>query len=216
MHSRLEEYLQTVEQNLQHLPAYERQNELNEIRMHLDSLVQANTELGDTEEEAVTETLAQFGRAQTLGKDLTLVHQSAGKPTFQDLAAAAAFNYVGGSVAMLAVSRLVILPLAYDGVPTFFWMVRSLLTMFCIDWLTGAVMPRGAVKGAFYARLLGAVLSLVFTLGLQPTTMPMVSVWSIGGSLAISSLIQIGLAVVGAKSGAQWRVRRDKKLRLAG
>ncbi|MCW3055892.1 MAG: hypothetical protein JWN14_5062 [Chthonomonadales bacterium] len=216
MHSRLEQYLQTVEQNLHALPAEERHNELNEIRLHMESLVEANRELGSTEEEAVTQTLAQFGRAQNIGKDLTSVHHRGGTPQFGTLAGALAFNYFGGAVASLLMSRLFMLALTPEGTPTALWLVRGLLTTLCVGWLTGAVLPRYAVKGTLYAHLLGAGVSALASLLLPLPIMSMVSALSFWGSLLLSTLIGTSLAMFGAKLGARWRSTRVQKMRLAG
>ena len=216
MHSRLEQYLQTVEQNLHALPAEERHNELNEIRLHMESLVEANRELGSTEEEAVTQTLAQFGRAQNVGKDLTSAHQWGGKPQFGTLGGAIAFNYIGGAVAGLLVSRLFVLALAPGAVPTVFWLVRGLLTTLCVGWLTGAVLPRHAVKGTLYAHFLGASFSTLATLFLLPPGMSTISTISFWASQIISTIIGTSIAMGGAKLGVHWRRKYVQKMRLAG
>jgi len=216
MHSRLEQYLQTVEQNLRSLPAEERHNELNEIRLHMESLVEANRELGSTEEEAVTQTLAQFGRAQHIGKDLSSAHQWGGKPQFGTLAGAIAFNYFVGAVASLLVSRFFLLAYTPSGVPTVFWLVRGLLTTFCVGCLTGAVLPRHAVKGTLCAHLMGASVSALASLLLPLPAMSPISAVSFWGSILLSTLIGTSLAMFGAKLGAQWRSTRVKKMRIAG
>jgi uncharacterized membrane protein len=214
MHSRLEQYLQTLEQNLHALPAEERNNEINEIRLHMESLVEANRELGSTEEEAVTQTLAQFGRAQNVGKELTSVHQWGRNPQFGSLAGAIAFNFFIGNEASLLVSRLVMLPLTPSGVPTVFWLIRGLLTTLCVGWLTGAVLPRHAVKGTLYAHLLGAALcTTALLLGTLPA-MSRISLLSFWGSQLISTIIGTSIAMGGAKLGARWRSTRVQKMRM--
>ena len=155
MHSQLEQYLKTVEQNLHALPAEERDNELNEIRSHIESLVEAHREIGNTEEEAVARTLAQFGRAQKLGKDLTQAHQSGGKPQLLLLAGAVTFNYIGGMLAGMATSSLFRMPLTLSLSLIALWYLRGMVTTFSVGWLTGALVPRQAVKGTLGAHLLG-------------------------------------------------------------
>lgn len=215
MHSRLEQYLQTVEQNLNALPAEKRQNEISEIRLHMESLVEANKELGSTEEEAVTHTLAQFGRARTVGKDLNRVHQSADKSPLRTLAGAVAFNYFSGMLASLLVSRLFLLTLTPDGTPTALWLVRGMLTTLCVGWLTGAVVPRHAVKCTFFAHLLGAGLSFVLMLFLPAGVVPLPPLLSLSVSLLLSTVLGTSLAMFGAKLGAQWRNTRNQTMRLA-
>lgn len=215
MHSRLEAYLQTVEVNLHALPVEERQNELHELRLHMESLLESYQELGSTEEEAVTQTLAQFGRANTLGKDLNQAHQSAGRSSIDTLAGAVAFNYLSGMAASLVISRLFILALPASGAPTAIWVVRGLLLTLCIGGMTGALMPRNAVKGTLYAHLAATGLSWLVMLCLPTHALPVSShpVFWIGQ--IINTLIGTAIAMGGAKLGASWRDRQSRKMRIA-
>lgn len=52
------------------MPPTERDEELREIRQHLDALVAGNIALGHTEDEAVSLTIHQFGRAEQVGRSL--------------------------------------------------------------------------------------------------------------------------------------------------
>jgi hypothetical protein len=217
MHSPLEPYLQTVEQNLHSLPAEERQQELAEIRLHLESLLEANRELCNTEEEAVEQTLAQFGRAQTLGKDLTYVHQSEGKPQIRMLAGAVVFNYAGGMLLGHIVHPILnfAVPLTVHPTPLWItaWIASSLMTAFCVGWLTGVVAPRHAIKGTVINHLLGMCITFVITMR-QPDIIVSNMVLSIGISLLISAIINISVAVLGTKWGVRWRTKRNQPLRL--
>ena len=215
MHSRLEQYLQTVEQHLQALPAEERHNEISEIRLHMESLLEANRELGSTEEEAVTQTLAQFGPAQTIGKELTRVHPSERKPQLRALADTVAFNYFGGMLASMVTSRLFLLPLTPSGTPTYLWLVRGMLTTLCVGWLTGAVLPRYAVRGTLYAHLLGAGFFILPTLLMQLHVLSIISALSFAAFLLINTAISTSLAMFGAKMGTLWRRKRVQPMRLA-
>jgi len=217
MHSRLEQYLQTVEQNLHALPAEERHNELNEIRLHMEALVEANRELGSTEEEAVSQALAQFGRAQTVGKELIHAHQWGGQPQWRSLVGATTFNYFGGFVATQITSGLCLLT-AHAPLMPVIWIGDSLLTTLSVGWLTGAVAPRHAVKGTLYSHLLRAVTTpFIFALFLPATirsaTLSSMSYWAM---LVASTAISTPLAMFGAKLGAQWRSTRVKKMRIVG
>jgi len=216
MHSRLEQYLQTVGQNLHALPAEERNNEINEIRLHMESLVEANRELGSTEEEAVTQTLARFGRAQNVGNDLASAHQWGDKPQFGTLAKAIAFNFFGGNVASLLISQPFMLAFTPSGVPAVFWMFRGLLTTFCVGWLTGALLPRHAIKGTLYAHLIGAsICTIDILLGTLPF-MSRISALSFWSFQFIGTVIGTAIAMGGAKLGARWRSKRVQKMRIAG
>lgn len=64
MHSLLENYLSEVARQLDSLPQTRRNEELKEMRQHLLSAVIVNREFGQSEEEAVTSALRQFGPPQ--------------------------------------------------------------------------------------------------------------------------------------------------------
>jgi hypothetical protein len=73
MNNRLEQYVDEVAHNLRSLPEEQRQEEIAEIRSHLDARVAAEMELGKTQEEAVAEALRQFGSARKVGSSLRRV-----------------------------------------------------------------------------------------------------------------------------------------------
>jgi hypothetical protein len=214
MHSQLEQYLKTVEQNLHALPAEERDNELNEIRSHIESLVEAHRELGCSETEAVSQTLAQFGHAQKLGKDLTQAHQSGGKPQLPLLAGAVTFNYIGGMLAGMATSSLFRLPLTFSLFLIALWYLRGMVTTFGVGWLTGALVPRQAVKGTLGAHLLGIGVSLLTRLLLPTKYIDPVPIMATFMLMLPASAISTAIAMFGAKWGAHWRYTHTVTMRL--
>lgn len=70
MHSLLETYLAEVAAHLSALPAKQRNEELREMRTHLENAVIVNRELGQSENEAAQNAVAQFGTPQDLGDNL--------------------------------------------------------------------------------------------------------------------------------------------------
>lgn len=70
MHSLLENYLAQVEQQLNLLPVTRRNEELREMRQHLQDAAALNRERGQTEDEAVQAALEQFGTPETLSKKI--------------------------------------------------------------------------------------------------------------------------------------------------
>ena len=70
MHSLLETYLSEVAAQLQPLPAKRRNEELREMRVHLENAVSVDRELGQTEDKAVQAAIAQFGTPKDLGENL--------------------------------------------------------------------------------------------------------------------------------------------------
>ena len=216
MHSRLEQYLQTVERNLDTLPAEERANELDEIRLHMESLVQANIELGSTEEEAVKQTLAQFGRAQTIGQDLNRAHARGDRPSFRTLVGVIAFNYFVGVLASMTMSGLILHVNSPSSAPSAWWILRGMSTTLFVGWLTGAVMPRHAVRGTLYAHLLSTGISLFALLLLPKPITAIIMTAAYMTMLAATTTIGTALAMFGAKQGARWRALRRPTMRVAG
>ncbi len=70
MHSLLESYLSEVAAHLSALPVKQRNEELREMRAHLENAVIVSRELGQSEEEAAQNITAQFGMPQDLGDNL--------------------------------------------------------------------------------------------------------------------------------------------------
>jgi hypothetical protein len=70
MPSLLESYLAEVEAKLKALPAKRRKEEMREMRQHLLSAVEANRELGQSEEEAVETALIQFGSVEEASESI--------------------------------------------------------------------------------------------------------------------------------------------------
>lgn len=67
---RLDHYITTLGSRLQGLPQTQREEELREVRQHLEALVAGHTMRGMSEAEAVTAALRQFGHAEQIGKEL--------------------------------------------------------------------------------------------------------------------------------------------------
>jgi hypothetical protein len=70
MQSPLEEYLNQIAGHLRLLPSGRREEELREIRQHLEALVQAYQELGSSESDAITAALTQFGSSRENARGL--------------------------------------------------------------------------------------------------------------------------------------------------
>ena len=70
MHSLLETYLSEVAGHLGALPAKRRAEELREMRAHLENAALVSRELGQTEDEAAANAVAQFGAARDLGENV--------------------------------------------------------------------------------------------------------------------------------------------------
>lgn len=69
--SELEHYLETIEARLKGLPSAQRQEEVREIRQHLEALVAGHRIAGLGEDEAVEAAIRQFGHAEQVGQELS-------------------------------------------------------------------------------------------------------------------------------------------------
>jgi hypothetical protein len=70
MNSRLEQYVEEVASGLSSLPEHLRQEEVTELRQHLDATVESYLHGGLSEAEAAEKAIRQFGDARTVRRDL--------------------------------------------------------------------------------------------------------------------------------------------------
>ena len=68
--SPLDRYIADLGARLRALPPAARDEELREVRQHLDALVAGHLAQGQSEEEAIEAALRQFGRAEQIGRQL--------------------------------------------------------------------------------------------------------------------------------------------------
>jgi uncharacterized membrane protein len=73
--SQLDHYLETIEGRLKNLPPARRQEEMQEIRQHLEALVAGHRIAGLSKEEAVAAAIRQFGHAEQVGQALSQASQ---------------------------------------------------------------------------------------------------------------------------------------------
>ena len=74
-HPQLERYVETIALRLKSLPPAQRDEEVQEIRQHLDALIAAHRGAGLSEDEAVKLAIQQFGHAKHVGEELREVSQ---------------------------------------------------------------------------------------------------------------------------------------------
>jgi hypothetical protein len=67
---RIDRYIETLGARLRSLSPAQRDEELREVRQHLDALVAGHNARGLSEEEAVEAALRQFGHAEQIGQQL--------------------------------------------------------------------------------------------------------------------------------------------------
>jgi len=72
---RLERYLSTIASRLRTVPAEQRDEQVEEMRQHLEALVAGHVALGCGEDDAVEAAIRQFGRAEQVGRGLNRTWQ---------------------------------------------------------------------------------------------------------------------------------------------
>ncbi len=93
MHSLLERYLSEVAVHLGPMPVKRRNEELREMRAHLEAAAAAQCELGQSEEDAMRNALVQFGTPDALGQSAVAAWRRGVRRDWRDLASAAALTF---------------------------------------------------------------------------------------------------------------------------
>ena len=218
MHSPLEQYLEEVTTHLHILPAAQRTDEVEEIRQHVEALVAARQELGHSREEAISQTLTQFGRAQTVGRQLARAYKRRFPSTRRSLALASVCALISCFGVNLLVSELFtrlgpawVSPMYADSLPAHpaTWLLSALIGNYAWGYMTGAITPRRAVAGmALVCTFLNLLNLQCIVRGYYDTPLRCAELVA----FAVMALgFHTGLAMWGAHSGARWRQKRQQR-----
>lgn len=203
MHSPLEQYIETVETRLRALPPEQRNNEVEEIRQHLESMVAAHVELGYGEQEAVELSLTQFGKAERVGKDLNRVHLRNERRLvpIQIVLVILLSQFVIYQLVPIETSALLALSHWPDPVVRCAIVLFPSLTWLVSGWITGLLLPRRAALGLSIAFGIGMVQMLAI-----PDLAAILRYLESGfcWSYVLRVLFQLG----GARAGAAFRQKR--------
>ena len=218
MHSRLEQYIEQVETRLVELPPAQRESETGEMRQHLAAMVEARMESGLCEEKAITETLEQFGRAQTVSRQLTQVHQRRFLPDnlLTAMICSILCTYGGAFLLFMALVRhdwkglhLRLLDGCSQSVQMAYVVNVMLIGCLTAGAITGALFPRRAQWGTLLPYLVWWAMGISNTSCFPNMTMRDYTIicgfWIVTGSFTM----------LGAKAGAVWHRRRLHRRRLA-
>ncbi len=227
MHSLLEAYLDQVAAHLSALPVKRRTEELREICQHLLNAVTVNRELGQSEEDAATNAVTQFGTPEDLGENLVWAWRRERKLNRKSLLGAALttpsvlcltfflmnqtwFDKLLDTVLNKALPRTFLLFLGrHPGYGMDFTQAMFMLMFGLAGLAAGSVFPRRAMRGA----CLGLGL---FWLGFAAID----GVGQLGALVSVDGLIHQGRggwvlsALLAAWLGSQWRMRGAKRSRL--
>lgn len=226
MHSLLETYLAEVAAQLSALPAKQRTEEVREMRAHLENAVIVNRELGQSEDEAAQNAVAQFGTPEAVGHSTVEAWRRGESLRKRD--------FWGITVCTLALSQvphlltpLVLPPINHylssrPSVPLI-WLWLALLGCYAclyalLGGISGVVFPRQAVKGAAVGTALGAgYLCLLWIkhiqIAMQHTHGAVNYTADLNGLVALAATLLF--AVLGAWTGSRWRKARTGRARLA-
>lgn len=160
MHKSLEDYLDALAASLGPLPKRRREEELREMRMHLQSAAALYLEAGNSEEEAARTAVEQFGAAPVVGMGLVLAWWREKRlDPFKVCGAAIATLIIGNilSYSLSFVLSVLEYPIGNISNLQVFFLHHEAAFVFCLNWLTlgltgailGVVMPKQAVRGAF-------------------------------------------------------------------
>ena len=204
MHTLLESYLSEVAAHLSLLPPKRRDEELREMRTHLENAVIVNCELGQSEDEAAQSAVTQFGTPQELGENVVWAWRRGKALNKRSLLGAAATTTLTLCLATLYMN--------YVGLPpwlnqycnehpgdTMALVQGVVLTSFGMAGLvSGIVFPKRAVRGV----CLGLV---VFWIGW--TAVDGVGLQLIGGDRLGWILAALASAWAGSRSRLAWKRR---------
>lgn len=160
MNDRLEQYLGAVERGLPELPEKRRQDEITEVRQHLDALIAAR-QYADIDAEAATDAaLRQFGSARRVSLGIRSAYWRE-RIGVSDTVVGAALLTVGGSILVNGLlspltislrSLIGIDPMTIPHATPLLWatyLLPIVLPYLFVGVLVGVLTPQRGVKGAF-------------------------------------------------------------------
>lgn len=215
MHQRLEQYLNELAVRLNSLPAYQRDEELAEVRAHLEAMIAANQELGDTEEEAVHAALRQFDASRKLGQGLARTWRRGQRRTWRETLSGAAICAAGCYWGISSVITLVFYPMVAT-TPSEAARSKVLNLAFYVllpilpGLVTGLATPKRAVIGTALAL---SVFSAYFWFRGQRAIAEAIASrnyaeWEVSPFLVYPLLVTLGAAA--AWAGTRWTQRRRR------
>jgi len=147
MHTLLENYLAEVAAHLSVLPTKQRTEELREMRAHLENAVVVSRELGQTEDEAAQNVVAQFGTPEDLGANVIWAWRRGKtlntKSFFGAVVSTLMLTIIVSPSVMLLMGHFVAEDVA-------FWLTRNFIAFALIGAGTGLLFPKRAVAGTAF------------------------------------------------------------------
>ena len=237
MHSLLETYLSEVAAHLGALPPSRRSEELREMRTHLENAVIVNRELGQSEDEAAQNAVAQFGTPQDLGDNVVWAWRR-GQMLVRK-------SFLGAIVSTVVLLNLLpfmgvllyclLLPFVTWMRGTYHWPEAAVMTFLflVIDapiWLligaaSGRIFPKTAVAGTGCVMAAWVTLRIAQSLWTEFVEIPSLMVhgyfhqrsdYRSAEGIALTLFFDVLLALVamiGVRMGSQWHKTRARVVR---
>ena len=239
MHSRLEAYLSEVSAQLGPLPGKRREEELREMRGHLEAAYAAGLARGQSEEEEARDVLAQFGVPEELGAETVAAWRRGRSRDRRSFWGAVAGTALGVSTLPYGVTFVLcqpVIPFLDRMRAAHLWYEPAtgplcFLTIDLPGWLlvgtiSGRLFPRRAGAGAGVAMAAWVVLDLAHRFCWEYVDLPdalhgyftrrrgAVSVEEFLTGLGNDLLLALA-AVAAARRGSRWQKARVERVRLA-
>lgn len=168
MQNQLEKYLSQIEKQLATLPAEQRQEELREIRSHLQQMIEDNITRGQDADRAVAKALEQFGSAHKVGRELNVANPvswyNRGRPLLAAIVAYTVLACIYGTYCSFVNTFRILLPSGFHTLVTY--NTAFIFSAFVSGWVAEVVAPQKAM-------LPSAILYLVIQSFILYTTIPL-------------------------------------------
>lgn len=217
MHSRLETYLTEVANHLGPLPLARREEELMEMRRHLEDAVSAYQEAGQSEEDAAAKAIKQFGMPEELGEKVVWAWLRADKREnirsfLGSVACVTALLYLGG-ILFGPIQNDYIRKYQHDVYMLNIGMISfSVIICALIGCFSGFVFPKRAIQGVGAALIVNSaypiyIMSHSYLHNMYSNDFNFV--YSIACNICIN-VFGITIAVLSARAGSRRRLRRKQ------
>ena len=209
MHSQLETYLSEVAAQLSPLPSKRRNEELREMRAHLENAVTVNRELGQSEDEAAQTAVEWFGTPKVVAEETIASWRRGVRLGRRDFWGAAACAIALPSlVTPLMVWLQTSLPTPAQGFaqpPFSAWLWTEWLF-----WLMPTFLLTGGISGFLFPKraVAGVAVGLMVRHAYFLTGGIVHGLWYWSLAVATMDIIFVIFAATAARVGRQWRQSR--------
>jgi hypothetical protein len=204
MSSQLERYLREVAVELHELPADEREEQIEEIRVHIEAYMDQHKSAGKSDVEAEQAALAQFGDAAKVGRD---IRRARTRKSIRSIAFAALIALALATAVSCLSFRDMVSPATGNKTDLLVSLQvgETLLMGTCV----GLILRQFAVKSIvwYYVITLIPGLAVVLLPPLRGVHMSLIGMAANTGVQILVGVVRIGVAFAGAWLGAKMAER---------